>query len=80
MTWDQVAEQTGCSVSALTGLGRAKRVGFPHVMRIVRWVAARRRVHALFAVVGRHFPAAIRTDLSMLGCRAVPRSGRYSPS
>ncbi len=38
MTWDQVAQQTGCSVTSLTGLSRAQRVGFPHVMRIVRWL------------------------------------------
>ena len=38
MTWDQVARATGCGVNTLTGLSRAQRVGFPQVMRIVRWL------------------------------------------
>ena len=38
MTWAQVARETGLSVSNLTHLSKGGRTGFPHVMRIVRWL------------------------------------------
>ena len=38
MTWAQVAQEVGLGVSSLTHLSRGGRTGFPHVMRIVRWL------------------------------------------
>ena len=38
MTWPQVAREVGCWPVELTGLARARRVGFPGVMRILRWL------------------------------------------
>jgi hypothetical protein len=40
MTWGQVAEETGCSVPALTRLSKGGRTVFPAVMRIMRWLGA----------------------------------------
>jgi hypothetical protein len=39
MTWAQAANEVGLSVSSLTHLAKGGRTGFPHVMRIVRWLA-----------------------------------------
>lgn len=36
LTWREVAHEMGLSPGSLTGLAKAQRVGFPHVMRIVR--------------------------------------------
>jgi transcriptional regulator with GAF, ATPase, and Fis domain len=38
MTWAQVARELGLGVSSLTHLSKGGRTGFPHVMRIVRWL------------------------------------------
>jgi hypothetical protein len=38
MTWAQVAKDVGLGVSSLTYLSKGGRTGFPHVMRIVRWL------------------------------------------
>jgi hypothetical protein len=38
MTWAQVAKDVGLSVSSLIPLSKGGRTGFPHVMRIVRWL------------------------------------------
>jgi len=38
MTWAQVAEEVGTGASSLTYLSKGKRVGFPGVMRIFRWL------------------------------------------
>lgn len=38
LTWSEVANEIGLSPGSLTGLAKAQRVGFPHVMRIVRWL------------------------------------------
>lgn len=38
LTWQQVADETGCGKNSLTGLAKATRVGFPSVMNIVRWL------------------------------------------
>jgi len=39
MTWKQVAEEIGgFSAAMLTRLSQGGRVGFPHVMRIIRWL------------------------------------------
>lgn len=38
LTWPQVAREIGCGPAQLTGLARAQRVGFPGVMRILRWL------------------------------------------
>lgn len=40
MTWEQVAEATGCSVSGLTRLSKGGRSVLPAVMRIMRWLGA----------------------------------------
>jgi hypothetical protein len=39
MTWAQVAKEIGLGVSSLTYLERGGRTGFPHVMRMVGWLA-----------------------------------------
>ena len=53
MTWAQVGKELGLSASSLTYLAKGGRTGFPHVMRIVRWL---RRPAADFthAVGGTH--------------------------
>jgi ribosomal protein L24E len=38
MTWTQVAKEVGLSAPRLTRLSKGGRTGFPHVMRIVRWL------------------------------------------
>jgi hypothetical protein len=38
LTWAEVAREVGLSVSMLTYLAKGSRVGFPHVMRIMRWL------------------------------------------
>jgi len=38
LTWREVANGIGLSPGILTGIAKAQRVGFPHVMRIVRWL------------------------------------------
>jgi len=37
-TWDQVASDIGVSASSLTHLSRGGRTGFPHVVRVTRWL------------------------------------------
>ena len=39
MTWGQVAKEVGLSVSSLTHLANGGRTGFPHIMRMVSWLA-----------------------------------------
>jgi hypothetical protein len=38
MTWPEVSREVGLSAPSLTYLARGGRTGFPHVMRIVRWL------------------------------------------
>jgi hypothetical protein len=38
LTWHQVAEEVGATQVQLTGLAKARHVGFPHVMRLVQWI------------------------------------------
>ena len=38
MTWPAVAKEIGASASGLKYLAKGKRVGFPGVMRIFRWL------------------------------------------
>ncbi|HEX8769287.1 MAG TPA: hypothetical protein VF711_00820 [Acidimicrobiales bacterium] len=38
MTWRDVAAEVGVTATSLSGLSKARRVGFPHVMRMVRWL------------------------------------------
>jgi len=38
LTWPQAAREVGCSPASLAGLATAQRVGFPGVMRILRWL------------------------------------------
>jgi hypothetical protein len=38
MTWPEVAKEIGASASGLKYLAKGKRVGFPGVMRIFRWL------------------------------------------
>jgi len=38
MTWAQVAKEVGLGASSLTYLSKGKRVAFPGVMRIFRWL------------------------------------------
>jgi hypothetical protein len=38
MTWSQVAKEVGASPASLTHLAKGKRVVFPGVMRIFRWL------------------------------------------
>jgi hypothetical protein len=38
MTWAQVAKEVGTGASSLMYLSKGKRVGFPGVMRIFRWL------------------------------------------
>jgi hypothetical protein len=37
-TWDQVASDIGVSASSLTHLAKGGRTGFPHVVRVTRWL------------------------------------------
>jgi hypothetical protein len=39
LTWAQVAQEVGLSVSSLTRLSKGGRTAFPQVMRLVTWVA-----------------------------------------
>lgn len=39
MTWAQVATEVGIGISSLTHLSKGGRTGFPHVMRMIRWLA-----------------------------------------
>ena len=41
MTWPQVAKEIGVSAASLRHLSKGGRTGFPHVMRIVKWLARR---------------------------------------
>jgi len=38
MTWRQVAKEVGLGVSSLTYPSRGTRTGFPHVMRMLKWL------------------------------------------
>jgi hypothetical protein len=38
MTWVEVAREMGLSAPMLTHLAKGKRIGFPHVMRMMRWL------------------------------------------
>lgn len=39
MTWKQVAEEVGgCTPGMLTGLAKARHLGFPQAMRLVAWL------------------------------------------
>jgi ribosomal protein L24E len=38
ITWAQAAREVGLGVTSLTHLSKGGRTGFPHVMRIVRWL------------------------------------------
>jgi transcriptional regulator with XRE-family HTH domain len=38
LTWQEVADEIGCSKNSLTGLVKARRVGFPGVMNLVWWL------------------------------------------
>ena len=47
MTWPAVAKEIGASAAGLKYLAKGKRVGFPGVMRIFRWLgSAGRQLHA----------------------------------
>jgi hypothetical protein len=37
-TWDRVASDIGVSASSLTHLSKGGRTGFPHVVRVTRWL------------------------------------------
>lgn len=38
LTWPQAAREVGVGPATLAGLAKAQRVGFPDVMRILRWL------------------------------------------
>lgn len=38
MTWKEVASEVGWSAGSLRSLSKGGRTGFPHVMRLVRWL------------------------------------------
>jgi hypothetical protein len=38
LTWQQVARELGLSPNTLTNMSTGARTGFPHVMRITRWL------------------------------------------